>query len=1168
MATPTIKPHQVAESFVAVPGIIIEMIRSTVSPTATAVDGSWTDILTGTFEVPIAGTYKLTWNGAVYTNGGSGTYRANFRLNFDSGDQLISDSTTKITMYTGEERVPYFHQLEVELTAGTHTVAAQWIATTGSGVLQCNTDDFVVLTGLLASGSGAGGTLLASAENASDQTVSVDSTPVLLTDLSLNFTSVEEKVELGWHLHTYKNTGGSSPMGRAIFYRVDGGSWVHIANSSSEYEKTFSGSHVISVAPGSHTVDFAFMTNSQPVVLMGGGSTVPWLASAGFYPKCQTWVQRYRGGLVPVERDGEIVHSTPRALNFTGASLQVSESNDVVDIGLSDAVTAPGDLITLTDGPPGSALQINSSGDHQIMPETGSLSFEAKVTGTYAILLSGELIAISSNTSAQIKLVFDEGESYAQTVGYTDGWLCRPTTGNYTEPVFKDEVSLTAGTHTVKAYGKRVEGTGSVQITPGNVHPLVLTLQAIVGSGAGGMIVDHAVKDVDQNITANVLTALTGLTHTLTVGEDEDFDLSYAIIFYSGANHTSAVLYRVDGGDWIWTARKGTGGAYPGYLTGVETIRLTAGTHTIELGSVHDSGSTYTVYAPGDWKGATGLGSRSTIRQHRGGLVPIRNSGVQVVDKPAALNFEGALEVQNASGVANIRMPDAITAPGQIQTLTEGQPSSAINYDGTETQIYPESGTDSYTVTTAGKHRVDLNLTSAGNGADWNTYQYRVVFDEGLSTEVSIGYTEGWRARFNNGLWAQPAFSGNVDLEAKTYTIKVFGQRILGSGSAYISDTTLTQQPVTLLVTAVTGSGAAGILVDEALKPSDQTGISAGTITKITDLDLTFTASLGENVEISWEIFSALSTGTEAHRALFLKVDSGSWSFAGATFTGWHSVFDGSRVLEGLAAGSHTVEFGVRHDSGSTLIVYGTSEIWAGTGAMQSRTAATQFRGGLVPITDDFTTVDKPTSQKFVNASVTDDAGQAVVTLPEAVTVPGDLIEISDGIPSGAIAIGTDTQFIPETGSPMAFTVLSAGQYRAELDFGFYVTNGGTNTSIQVKLVFDEGEAHEQTLGYTEQWEARGIADGGYVYPHFGGTVDLTAGAHTLIAYAKETNGSDAVIAASAPRVTLTALAGSGAQGNLLAEAATTVNNTITATSASVLPTDPLSISFESSDEN
>jgi hypothetical protein len=552
---------------------------------------------------------------------------------------------------------------------------------------------------------------------------------------------------------------------------------------------------------------------------------------------------------------------------------------------------------------------------------------------------------------------------------------------------------------------------------------------------------------------------------------------------------------------------------------------------------------------------------------------------VQVVDKPAALNFQGALEVQNASGVANIRLPDAITAPGQIRTFTEGQYSSGISIDATETQIYPETGADSFTAIVAGTHRVDMMLPLVGNGVDYNTTQFRVVFDEGLSTEVSIGYAEQWRSRGNNSQYQPQTFFGNVELAAKTYTLNAYGQRIDGTGTSQVVGSASSQAGVTVLVTAVTGSGAGGEFIEDAEATGAEVSLTKDVEGVISTDDITisgddavqvdftgFAKKADSNIQTTLHVrLYANDTLVGPDPLILLKPETST--------TAVRENISFSRRVTGLGAGTHTIE--VR---GITLSGGGGNDYDVYPTTFQLSVA----RGGLVPITDGFTTVDKPTSQKFVNASVTDNAGQAVVALPEAVTVPGVLIETNNiNFAAGDSVSSTTFSRIDDGASGDAFFTIdvpTAGLYHVAL-IQTWFPGGAAPGHADFRLNFDSGDQYvgaatsgTVTKATPDDWTWRGRMPGNTERRQVDGVgqVELTAGSHTIEVEWARYDGTDApsVNEHDTCKVVLQSVTGSGAAGNLLGEDTTTSNNTVTSNTPVVLPTDPLSVSFESSNEN
>jgi len=325
---------------------------------------------------------------------------------------------------------------------------------------------------------------------------------------------------------------------------------------------------------------------------------------------------------------------------------------------LGDAIfSAPGDVIVLSDGVPSSNLVVTTplGTDYQIMPESGSLSFTAKVSGLYSIQFSGELIAPSANSSGQIKLVFDEGEANEQTIGYNEQWQTRPTTGNYTEPVFRDVVELSAGSHTVKAYGKLLAGT-SFQVTASQDHPPVLMLTAVTGSGAGGILVDSVELLAQFNTSSTSFVDVdNGGGDALSLNVDV-FNNEQIMIFLEGRLTRSGGANRVDvqynvGGVLIPSSDViGESSGYESLGAGsfgpVITPKLTAGTKNIKIQIKVSSNSA-----------AVPSGTKLKVIRFRGGLVPIQDDGYNLIGQPQAFNFFGSgVAVTDNNGTADIEI--------------------------------------------------------------------------------------------------------------------------------------------------------------------------------------------------------------------------------------------------------------------------------------------------------------------------------------------------------------------------------------------------------------------------------------------------------------------------------------------------------------------------------
>jgi hypothetical protein len=157
-------------------------------------------------------------------------------------------------------------------------------------------------------------------------------------------------------------------------------------------------------------------------------------------------------------------------------------------------------------------------------------------------------------------------------------------------------------------------------------------------------------------------------------------------------------------------------------------------------------------------------------------------------------------------------------------------------------------------------------------------------------------------------------------------------------------------------------------------------------------------------------------------------------------------------------------------------------ELWANDILVQLRThistghglSVIQFRGGLVPVQQDGTTVvDKPAAFNFIGAEVVNQGGVADVSLPTAVTATGDFIEalfvqpastFSLPISAASYADLVDTNSVRAEGT---FTASVSGKYKFTVRGTVYLPNSGSNaiSSFRIRPVFDQGGYG----GFTEQ---------------------------------------------------------------------------------------------------
>jgi len=633
----SIKTDQVADVFTSVPGVSTLLLLDNPSSTETVNSGTWEDINANLTDVsanvPVTGLYMLQLRiGGIFADTGS---EVRFRILVDSSPVTSDGGQWETSVATVRETVRF--QEPIELTAGSHSLTIQWKRSSGTGTMEVRTFTVFELRATMISGSGAGGTLVTSVlKTGTNQTIPIN-TPTKIDGLDLVFVvAANEYAEVHYEVHG--SNSSATINSRNLLYRVDGGSWICVDTATSAYNVSHSGTLRLALAAGTHLLEWGYYCNTNSTDIRGDGATL------GYAVNSRVWVVVHRGGLVPWERDGYAVLDTPRAINIIGGAMSVADDGTgKLNIELPEAVTATGDVIILSDGVPSSNLLVNSSSDHQIMPESGSLSFEALMAGLYTIQFSGELIAPGSNSSGQIKLVFDEGEANEQVIGYNEQWQTRPTTGNYTEPVFRDTVTLTAGSHTVKAYGKLLSG-GGWQVGNAVDHPPVLMLQAVTGSGAGGVLLDEAEKTANQSLTVNgTVTLLSELSLSVEATTSEKVEIGWSIPTYKNISTpmVRALYYRIDGGSWIWIDHVST--EYEYTLSGSAVLTLEAGSHTIDFGGATNQQPLDFLGGDSEWLSGWGFypKCKTWVMQYRGGLVPVRKDGETIVDKPIAFDFTG-----------------------------------------------------------------------------------------------------------------------------------------------------------------------------------------------------------------------------------------------------------------------------------------------------------------------------------------------------------------------------------------------------------------------------------------------------------------------------------------------------------------------------------------------
>jgi hypothetical protein len=673
----SLKADQVAAAFIVAPGEVISITEGQRETTLSLPVGSYAVAapVSGSFSFTVAqaGKYLARHSLAVLCPSGENA-SAKFKLVFDEGtadEQTVGDTndwTVRVDS-SGSYAWPTM-EATVELTASAHTLKVYGTTLTGpTGGVRLIGSSAAILPGPIVwltavTGSGAGG-ILASREGTGSTLVDTDYvspwTPLELSDLTQTVTVAEgEQVQVLFGGHGQQTGAGSTTMYVYLFVddagTASGNAASYTRNSGwADWERgDLSFSYLTEpLTAGNHTFRIYIAKTSSP--------EANWTLVAPFLHLVQ-----YRGGLVPIKQDGTLVQDKPQAINFINA--EVVDDNGEVDITLPRAVTAPGDFIELCDGPPSSQIDIGS-GDTLIAPQSGSFSFVAKQAGVFKVQVMAPYVSAGSATSTETKVVFDEGAANEQTVGYGEQWVARISTNVYSYPTFTGLVTLTAGTHTVKVYGKETSGTAAAIATGADAPTVKITLEPLTGSGAGGEIISKKTTTTALTNTTTSYLVEDELTTTFIAVQDEPVTLLFTGTVSSSVINTSVVGYRIDGGAWVDVIRNGQAAAYVQNASWTTVLtNLSAGSHTVEIGMRQDTTPVGTM--------TLRTGSSLIVKQARGGLVPIKQDGTLVQDKPQAINLLGpGLQATNVGGQVNVSVQSAAEGLDVLKTAMVDGPT-------------------------------------------------------------------------------------------------------------------------------------------------------------------------------------------------------------------------------------------------------------------------------------------------------------------------------------------------------------------------------------------------------------------------------------------------------------------------------------------------------------
>jgi hypothetical protein len=602
---------------------------------------------------------------------------------------------------------------------------------------------------------------------------------------------------------------------------------------------------------------------------------------------------------------------------------------------------------------------------------------------------------------------------------------------------------LSAGQHTIKLMASKTVGAPQIYVSnSGGSARFTVTRFKSIGIGAGTIITEDTLVG-DYATTSS--WADTGLSVTINVIEGEDVQLTFGGSAQpSNTSTTNSILvgYRVDSGsDVPMTAVGNETSIRVQNLSFSTTISgLSAGSHTIALRAKHDSTRSWNLNETSD----DYSGAKLSAIQHRGGLIPVKDEGTEIVEKPSALNFVGAL-VEADGTEAKVTFPNAALG-GYMEELTfagTGATTSASFEDVTS------MSNQTFTTPVSGPHLIQMEVYAyVGTSASTNT-EVAFVIDDGTAQSAGIV------AMTPVGEWHSGTVSLVVTLAAGEHTIRPQWKRESGSGTV----NSVVGVPWKMFIHS-NGAGINGLEVEETVLASDHTitttfvAEEGGGMADVTGLSATVNTVEGEKVQVTFEGSWLVPDATDNGIVYGYQVDSDTPVVVGYDLNRESTavaLVGFTLMTAALSAGSHTIKIKASRISGST-----SPKILAKGGSygfyVNSKMQVTRF-----------------TSQEreIVVAKYTNGAGT---------TITNNLLTILD-FPTKEI----DTHDAVTTGAGWVFTAPTAGYYRissnvvmdlaswGEAGFTWLVVykNGAEHTALDLNVKGTTGSTNTGAGGTT-----------------------------------------------------------------------------------------------------
>jgi hypothetical protein len=285
---------------------------------------SFADLADGYFNALVAGNYIFNFNVQVYQSGGT-FQKTNFRIVVDKNDyngfteQVVEPSDNGAwNIYSATSGEHYSGNFVAPLTylnTGEHKITIEYSRASGNSA-QISSSDYVNLTAINLSGSGLGGAISSQNSLSANKNFTSVDTWETISELNVNFTTSENERVLLVYSGSVFTTGLVSTY---TSFAVDGYRYQDGVREGLSNAKDISKSYVTPpLSRGSHTANLQVKQDGAGTLTVDAYGTLQ--------------VLQFRGGLVPIQKEGTSILEVPTAFNFIGDGVTIVDNYGVAEI--------------------------------------------------------------------------------------------------------------------------------------------------------------------------------------------------------------------------------------------------------------------------------------------------------------------------------------------------------------------------------------------------------------------------------------------------------------------------------------------------------------------------------------------------------------------------------------------------------------------------------------------------------------------------------------------------------------------------------------------------------------------------------------------------------------------------------------------------------------------